>query len=226
MSAEALDLSWLSQNQGCFACRQYTRAMKGIRKLLLVRNSRAPDGLLYVAEKRRNSAIKDPKMDHLVCFLPGESYLLEHLVCPGESYLMDHLVCFLPGESYLIVTSCGCLCTTTPTSEYPVHEHVKNICEMHVSCHRELRCPGSSLKVSWLCMKTCGIVRQWPLLSSRQSSNIQTGFFRKACCQEVIVSPTDNMLSAVAEMVQMAWRRCAGSGTLTWRQHWEQVRAK
>lgn len=51
--------------------KQYTKAMKGIRKLLLVRTSRTPDGLLYVAEKRRGSAAQEPKMDHLVCFLPG-----------------------------------------------------------------------------------------------------------------------------------------------------------
>ena len=56
------------------ACRQYTKAMKGIRKLLLVRTSRTPDGLLYVAEKRRGSAAQEPKMDHLVCFLPGEIF--------------------------------------------------------------------------------------------------------------------------------------------------------
>ena len=53
-------------------CRQYITAMKGIRKLLLLRTSPAPEGLLYVAEKKRNQPIQDPKMDHLVCFLPGK----------------------------------------------------------------------------------------------------------------------------------------------------------
>ena len=53
-------------------CRQYITAMKGIRKLLLLRTSPAPEGLLYVAEKGRNQPNQDPKMDHLVCFLPGK----------------------------------------------------------------------------------------------------------------------------------------------------------
>ena len=47
-------------------------AMKGVRKLLLLRTSPAPEGLFYIAEKRRNQPIQDPKMDHLVCFLPGK----------------------------------------------------------------------------------------------------------------------------------------------------------
>ena len=46
--------------------------MKGIRRLLLLRTSPTPEGLLYVAEKGRNQPNRDPKMDHLVCFLPGK----------------------------------------------------------------------------------------------------------------------------------------------------------
>ncbi|KAL3131586.1 hypothetical protein ABBQ38_007885 [Trebouxia sp. C0009 RCD-2024] len=58
--------------------KQYTKSMKGIRKLLLVRTSPAPEGLLYVAEKQRRRPKQDPKMDHLVCFLPGV-FALGHL---------------------------------------------------------------------------------------------------------------------------------------------------
>ena len=54
-------------------CRQHITAMKGIRKLLLLRTSPAPEGLLYVAEKKCNQPVQDPKMDHLVCFLPGKN---------------------------------------------------------------------------------------------------------------------------------------------------------
>lgn len=72
-------------------CRQYTRAMKGIRKLLLLRTSPAPEGLLYVAEKRRNQAIQDPKMDHLVCFLPGKHLAPQLLILLWLIILSDQL---------------------------------------------------------------------------------------------------------------------------------------
>ena len=49
--------------------------MKGVRKLLLARTSPAPGGLLYIAERRRHKGPQDPKMDHLVCFLPGRHHL-------------------------------------------------------------------------------------------------------------------------------------------------------
>ena len=65
-------------------CRQYITAMKGVRKLLLLRTSPAPAGLLYVAEKRRNQPIQDPKMDHLVCFLPGKDSAVRLADCDGH----------------------------------------------------------------------------------------------------------------------------------------------
>ena len=53
------------------AFRQYKRAMKGVRQLLVMRTSPAANGLTYIAERRRHKGHPDPKMDHLVCFLPG-----------------------------------------------------------------------------------------------------------------------------------------------------------
>ena len=49
------------------ACRAYEEAMKGVRNLMLMRTDH--DGLLFVAELSNGG--KSPKMDHLVCFLPG-----------------------------------------------------------------------------------------------------------------------------------------------------------
>ena len=43
--------------------------MQGVRKKLLQRTAKE-GGLLYVAELHGTSV--QPKMDHLVCFLPGE----------------------------------------------------------------------------------------------------------------------------------------------------------
>ena len=63
----------VTARQQVFAkCRQYKKAMKGVRSLLLTRTSPAPDGLVYIAEKRHRKGALEPKMDHLVCFLPGE----------------------------------------------------------------------------------------------------------------------------------------------------------
>lgn len=51
------------------AFRGYKQAMRGLRHLLLKQT--APEGgLLYVAELHSKSPFA--KMDHLVCFLPGE----------------------------------------------------------------------------------------------------------------------------------------------------------
>ncbi len=54
-------------------CREYKRAMRGVRARLLDRS--AAEGLLFVAELNADAKggerIKTPKMDHLVCFLPG-----------------------------------------------------------------------------------------------------------------------------------------------------------
>ena len=41
--------------------------MRGVRNLMLMRTDH--DGLLFVAELSNGG--KSPKMDHLVCFLPG-----------------------------------------------------------------------------------------------------------------------------------------------------------
>ncbi|DBA98648.1 hypothetical protein WJX77_007859 [Trebouxia sp. C0004] len=51
--------------------KQYKQAMKGVRGLLLQRTSPGPEGLTYIAERRRRKGPLEPKMDHLVCFLPG-----------------------------------------------------------------------------------------------------------------------------------------------------------
>jgi hypothetical protein len=49
--------------------RGYKESMQGVRKKLLART--APQGgLLYVGELHGD--VLEPKMDHLVCFLPGE----------------------------------------------------------------------------------------------------------------------------------------------------------
>jgi len=56
-------------------CRQYKQAMKGVRGLLLQRTSPGPEGLTYIAERRRRKGPLEPKMDHLVCFLPGVAVL-------------------------------------------------------------------------------------------------------------------------------------------------------
>lgn len=51
-------------------CRGYKEAMRGVRELLL-KNTRAEGegGLLYIGEL--HSGQYEPKMDHLVCFMPG-----------------------------------------------------------------------------------------------------------------------------------------------------------
>ncbi|KAL0032746.1 hypothetical protein WJX79_007172 [Trebouxia sp. C0005] len=51
--------------------KQYKQAMKGVRGLLLQCTSPGPEGLTYIAERRRRKGPLEPKMDHLVCFLPG-----------------------------------------------------------------------------------------------------------------------------------------------------------
>ena len=51
----------------CSSDRQYKTTMRGVRARLLARSG--GDGLLYVAELHDGVAL--PKMDHLVCFLPG-----------------------------------------------------------------------------------------------------------------------------------------------------------
>jgi len=48
-------------------CRGYKEAMRGVRDRMLIRTDQ--DGLLFVGELNRGHAV--PKMDHLVCFLPG-----------------------------------------------------------------------------------------------------------------------------------------------------------
>ncbi len=49
--------------------RGYKEAMRGLRDHMLMRTDQ--DGLLFVGELTRGQPV--PKMDHLVCFLPGES---------------------------------------------------------------------------------------------------------------------------------------------------------
>ena len=49
--------------------------MKGVRDLLLQRTSPGAEGLSYIAERRRRKGPLEPKMDHLVCFLPGAAAL-------------------------------------------------------------------------------------------------------------------------------------------------------
>ena len=66
------------EHQCVLTCRQYVHAMKGVRSLLLTRTSPAPDGLLYIAERKRRKGAKEPKMDHLVCFLPGKQTHGQH----------------------------------------------------------------------------------------------------------------------------------------------------
>jgi hypothetical protein len=48
-------------------CRGYEEAMRGVRNQMLMRTDQ--DGLLFVGELSNGQAV--PKMDHLVCFLPG-----------------------------------------------------------------------------------------------------------------------------------------------------------
>ena len=65
--------------------------MRGVRDLLLQETgpSGGPEGLLYVAEL--HNKITTPKMDHLVCFLPGKC-----LANLGRR----ELVCLLPGAIF------------------------------------------------------------------------------------------------------------------------------
>ena len=64
------NLPMLALNRVCntsdLPCREYIRAMRGVRSRLLARSA---GGLLYVAELVDGTLV--PKMDHLVCFLPG-----------------------------------------------------------------------------------------------------------------------------------------------------------
>ena len=60
-------------------CRGYKEAMQGVRKKLLART--APQGgLLFVGEL--HGEVLEPKMDHLVCFLPGASSATPAVLCP------------------------------------------------------------------------------------------------------------------------------------------------
>lgn len=60
-------------------CSGYKEAMQGVRKKLLART--APQGgLLFVGEL--HGEILEPKMDHLVCFLPGAT---RHSCCKRQS---------------------------------------------------------------------------------------------------------------------------------------------
>ena len=68
-------------------CRGYMQAMKGLRKHLLMRTDH--DGLLFVGEIGRHGSGKTPKMDHLVCFLPGIS--LSHFVHADFKNLAFHV---------------------------------------------------------------------------------------------------------------------------------------
>lgn len=52
------------------AHRGYKEAMQGVRKKLLARTAPGKAGLLYVGELAGSTL--QPKMDHLVCFLPGK----------------------------------------------------------------------------------------------------------------------------------------------------------
>ena len=47
--------------------RGYEEAMQGVRSRMLMRTDK--DGLLFVGELGNTGPV--PKMDHLVCFLPG-----------------------------------------------------------------------------------------------------------------------------------------------------------
>ncbi len=68
-------------------CRGYKEAMQGVRRKLLART--APQGgLLYVGELHGD--VLEPKMDHLVCFLPGED--LPGPCCTRHQARFCHLV--------------------------------------------------------------------------------------------------------------------------------------
>lgn len=69
-----------------------------------MRTSPAPDGLLYIAERRRRKGNKDPKMDHLVCFLPGSVSLLQPLffsLSPSVTCLQSLFFSLSPSVSRL-----------------------------------------------------------------------------------------------------------------------------
>ena len=68
-----------------FIHRQYIAAVQGVRRRLAMRSS---GGLLFVGELDDDVAV--PKMDHLVCFLPG-LLALGHLhgINTGASRLND-----------------------------------------------------------------------------------------------------------------------------------------
>jgi len=58
--------------------RMFKETMRGVREQLLDKTSEV-DGLVYVAELKRGRV--EPKMDHLVCFLPGLLVLAHWHVC-------------------------------------------------------------------------------------------------------------------------------------------------
>ena len=84
------------------AYRQYKKAMRGVRDLLLMRTSPGADGLLYIAERRRRKGAVEPKMDHLVCFLPGLHIVYhaqthaEHLGDPVLAFMPRFMCCYSP----------------------------------------------------------------------------------------------------------------------------------
>ena len=61
------DLAGLYLRDPRLVCRGYREAMRGVRDRMLMRTDK--DGLLFVGELNIGHAV--PKMDHLVCFLPG-----------------------------------------------------------------------------------------------------------------------------------------------------------
>lgn len=95
------------------AYRQYKKAMRGVRDLLLMRTSPGADGLLYIAERRRRKGAVEPKMDHLVCFLPGLHTVYhaqthaEHLGDQVLAFMPKFMCCYSPGKVY-----------TTPFAEH------------------------------------------------------------------------------------------------------------
>ena len=62
--------------------RGYQEAMRGVRNRMLMRTDQ--DGLLFVGELSHSNKV--PKMDHLVCFLPGKAFLSSHS-CSFHSFL-------------------------------------------------------------------------------------------------------------------------------------------
>jgi mannosyl-oligosaccharide alpha-1,2-mannosidase len=107
---------WVASGRRDERClRMYKEAMSGVRERLIDSTADVA-GLTYVAELQgANAATKQPKMDHLVCFLPGLLALGHYHVSSFPSHAISlcayllKLLCFALLRLYYLCTMITCV---------------------------------------------------------------------------------------------------------------------